>query len=292
MSILSANTLFHFTKQKSSLLSILETGFRPSYSREFGQSMNGRLKECHIPMVCFCDLPLSNIDKHINGHSWAYEESKQEFSGYGKFGLGMTKEWGIVYKLNPVSYTTNNSHNLEAILDANNTLLMMFRHFDEEVQNIIEVKGGEAEDIESYNDSELEKVYTLLNIQRVLTANGAALNHTKPYQDIKTGLRYYDEREWRFVVPGTYKSGHDAPVIFSDSFPDQIQKKPKYEEAIIKNHMLIFRPKDVKYIIVERDQDIDDVIDRMKSLPEKYTSEDVSRLTTRIMTCEQIHEDF
>ena len=240
-------------------------------------------------MVCFCDLPLSNIDKHINGHSWEYEGKKEVFSGYGKFGLGMYKNWGITNKLNPVSYTTNYSHNIEAILAANNTLLTMYRHFDEKQRNYWNKRKKISK---SLTDYERELYYNLMNTENALKANGTALNHTKPYQDMRTGLRYYDEREWRFVVPGTYGSGHDAPVIFSNSFTDQLQHKPDYEKAINEKHMLKFIPKDIKYIIVERDEDIKNIIDKMISLPEIYTIDDISRLTARILTCEQIHEDF
>ena len=240
-------------------------------------------------MVCFCDLPLSNVDKHINGHSWEYEGRKEAFLGYGKFGLGMYKNWGVESKLNPVLYTTNYSHNIEAILDANNTLLPMYRHFDEKSQNYWRKRKKVPKTLTDY---EVELFSNLKNVERVLKANGTALNHTKPYQDMKTGLRYYDEREWRFVVPGTYETGHDAPVIFSTSFPDQLKHKPEYEKAISENHMLVFHPKDIKYIILERDEDIKDVIDKMMSLPEIYTQDDINRLTARILTCEQIHEDF
>jgi hypothetical protein len=42
-------------------------------------------------MVCFCDLPLSLIKKHLNE--------------YGCFGIGMTKSWGIANGIAPVIYT-------------------------------------------------------------------------------------------------------------------------------------------------------------------------------------------
>jgi len=48
-----------------------------------------------IPMVCFCDIPLSQLVSHIDT--------------YGKYGLGMSKEWGIKKGLNPVIYFNKNS---------------------------------------------------------------------------------------------------------------------------------------------------------------------------------------
>jgi hypothetical protein len=56
--MLSSATLFHFTRSLDTLQQILGSGFKPFYSSEdlkmFGVS------ECPgIPMVSFCDIPLS-----------------------------------------------------------------------------------------------------------------------------------------------------------------------------------------------------------------------------------------
>ncbi len=48
-----------------------------------------------IPMVCFCDLPLSQIRKHTKT--------------YGEYALGLSKEWAIKKQINPVLYTYPNS---------------------------------------------------------------------------------------------------------------------------------------------------------------------------------------
>lgn len=45
---------------------------------------------CYIPMVCFCDISLSNIKTHMEN--------------YGEYGIVMKKEWGIKNKLQPVMY--------------------------------------------------------------------------------------------------------------------------------------------------------------------------------------------
>jgi hypothetical protein len=44
-----------------------------------------------IPMVCFCDLPLSLIKKHV-----------EEYGGYG---IGLNKTWGVKNGVAPVIYT-------------------------------------------------------------------------------------------------------------------------------------------------------------------------------------------
>jgi Putative abortive phage resistance protein AbiGi, antitoxin len=46
-------------------------------------------------IVCFCDLPLSNLSEHLNF--------------YGNYGIGLTKEWGIGKGINPVIYLSQAS---------------------------------------------------------------------------------------------------------------------------------------------------------------------------------------
>lgn len=294
MSIVSANTLFHFTRTEERLLSILENGFRPSYSKEFGPATNGRIVECQIPMVCFCDLPLSSLDKHINGHNWKFNSKVKEFNGYGKFGLGMSKIWGTEKQLNPVTYTTNKSHYLLKSLDANRGLLELYKYNDEEVQKIKSKYGVDKYSIVVPNFTELEKkiIIDTKYIEAAVESYSMILNYVKPYEDTRDGRRYYDEREWRIVVPYNSSDPSGVPTIFPSQFPGQVALKEKFEDLIAKHHMLTFEPKDIKYIIVEDDNQIEGVINGLKEIGNKYTDLEIDRLTTRILTCEQLHEDF
>jgi hypothetical protein len=53
-------------------------------------------------MVCFCDLPLSLIKKHL-------EE-------YGPFGIGLDKRWGLKNRVSPILYTHRSAQTLQPIL--------------------------------------------------------------------------------------------------------------------------------------------------------------------------------
>jgi hypothetical protein len=77
---------------------ILKFGFFPRYCPEYSLDKEDiRRVAAHrppmaaAPMVCFCDLPLSLIGKHLKE--------------YGSFGIGLEKTWGIQNGVAPVLYT-------------------------------------------------------------------------------------------------------------------------------------------------------------------------------------------
>ena len=91
--VLSSSTLFHFTNTAEKLLGILENEFYPRYCLEEWTVVKLGTTEPHeiaIPMVCFCDLPLSKISEHL------------QF--YGSYGIGLSKQWGVIKGINPVLY--------------------------------------------------------------------------------------------------------------------------------------------------------------------------------------------
>jgi len=102
---ISSNTLFHFTKTKENLLGILQDTFHPRYCLEkFG--VGDMETEAAIPMVSFCDIPLSQIKNHLKI--------------YGRYGLGLSKRWAKKRGLNPVLYLRKKStfsRHIESILN-------------------------------------------------------------------------------------------------------------------------------------------------------------------------------
>jgi len=90
---LSANTLFNFTKEFEYLKSKIENGFKPRLVLENYTPLGIQL-EIAIPMVCFCDIRLSQILTHVKE--------------YGDYGIGLKKEWAVDKGLNPLFYVTEN----------------------------------------------------------------------------------------------------------------------------------------------------------------------------------------
>jgi hypothetical protein len=85
---LSSNSLFHFT-YKNALLRILKEQFKVKYCFEIIYTHEIPF-EFGIPMVSFCDIPLSEVKEHMNK--------------YGSYGIGMNMKWAKNNGLNPVLY--------------------------------------------------------------------------------------------------------------------------------------------------------------------------------------------
>ncbi|MGR6831350.1 abortive infection system antitoxin AbiGi family protein [Aliivibrio wodanis] len=101
-----SHTLFHFTQSRETLKLIFKNGFWPRYCLEdvrwFGFKSFDYIA---YPMVCFCDIPLSKIDDHVNF--------------YGEFGIGLTREWAIKNGLNPILYVAGDNHITQSFRELN-----------------------------------------------------------------------------------------------------------------------------------------------------------------------------
>ena len=112
-----SNSFFHYTKDLNSLKGILQNGFKVHFCKEAIYSADGKTSYAGIPMVCFCDIPLSHISEI------KYAQSK--------IGIGMKRTWGIQHKLQPVFYYPNSKecHSTRMVIEAN-------RSFNEDKSNI------------------------------------------------------------------------------------------------------------------------------------------------------------
>ena len=92
-----SNAFFHYTT-KEGLLGILKEGFKASYCKEQFKDNAGNLQYIGIPMISFCDIPLSLISQILYGE--------------GKYAIGMKRTWGIRKGLTPVLYYSNNENSM------------------------------------------------------------------------------------------------------------------------------------------------------------------------------------
>lgn len=243
---LSANALFHFTNSMENIESILKNEFYPNYSLEVIQTLDDEKDEFAIPMVCFCDIPLSQTQAHT--------------TEYGNYAIGLSKAWGIKNNINPVLYT--------------------------------------------YKDARVVDFYTKMasqidpdNFDNAIIFN----SFIKPYEgklwDKKKKkykeklIRFYDEREWRFVPTIDVSKDKIFPLMGKSMFLDDTVLNTHTDR--LKNKKLSFEPNDIKSIIVSKESEILDMFEKVKRIKgHKYKPNDIKILQTRIISMEHIRENF
>lgn len=163
---ISSDSLFHFTNKLDHLFNILTNNFRPHYCLE---DFNNVLApedtyfpelEFAIPMVCFCDIPLSNAAQHMEV--------------YGYYGIGLTKKWGKINGITPVLYTYRGS----AMANTLRALLIRIN----------------SEDVASPLSDDLQADFFDIACY-IKPYEGSLLRSGRSIDSV----RFYDEREWRYV---------------------------------------------------------------------------------------------
>ena len=254
---LSANTLFHFTKDAESLISILKNGFYPRFCLEdFTETGNivaetTNLQEMAIPMVCFCDIPLSKITDQIDF--------------YGSYGIGLTKNWGIQSGLNPLLYITKksllNSHLVQMRAVFLNPIDGDNKHFIHWIETVSYIKP----------------------VQGKMYKGGAFVEKV-----------FYDENEWRYV-PVLHENGSAKGTkeyrLSKEHYLDNIIRTNANNE--LKDAVkLPFVLTDVKYLIVPTQAEARLLANSMHDVMKTEAGSDINLLISRIITCEQVREDF
>ena len=249
------NILFHFTT-RDGLYNILDSTFKISYARE---SIVGRTsqKEFGAPMVSFCDLRLSELKDHI--------------TKYGNYGIGMTRQWAYRKGLNPVMYVQQASNFTDDFIDGINNIYDILHQMEDVEKNEI-----------------LSRAYmSILNTYRYLkNCEGKLIRKDKL---AKAKYRFADEREWRYVPPIRHNMNYH-PFVPIDQIRTSEQKS--YHNQLVGSIRLQFNPNDIQYLIVEKDSEINPLIEHLIHVKRRFTFETVERLKSRILTVQQIKNDF
>jgi len=245
---LSSNSIIHLTKTREALEGILLDSFRVKYCKETIKWKNGK-SVIHVPMVSFCDIPLSQIKDHI--------------SNYGCYGIGLTREWAIRNFLNPVLYIEPNSN--------------LAHSYEQALLQVAEMKLP--------NDAKRETARRLSDIARY-TKNYEGMLQRK--NEPSRMYRFSDEREWRYVPDVEY--GCELFYMAKDFEEDGVKETAANSIADLR---LNFEPDDIKYIIIKDDSGITEVINHLRNAKgANFTLSSIERLTTRILTSEQIRTDI
>lgn len=242
---LSSNSVIHFTSDKESLINILSDNFKVFYCTE-EYSLSGYKVTSKVPMVSFCDIPLSEIKDHIGK--------------YGHYGIGLTKSWAVRMGLNPVLYIEPSSNLAESI-----------------------GKAFDSYGLTEKNGTPSESQYALADLLRYMKNYQG--NLVRKNTENKN-YRFSDEREWRYTPP--LASSYEM-IIGKEEYEEEKEKHDKSVEHL----RLAFEPNDIKYIIIKDDSEITEFISHLRQAKGKnYSYHDIERLTTRLLTSEQIMSDI
>lgn len=242
---LSSNTLIHFTSSKEALKGILTDNFKLKYCKET-IDLHGIKPTLHVPMISFCDIPLSQIKNHI--------------ANYGHYGIGLSRDWALRNRLNPVLYIQSQSS--------------LAQSYEELMKRLLTAEKEAAADKAARRIAK--------DIARYIKNYEGPLHRLDKKID---KYRFSDEREWRYVPE------RDAcPMLYTST---EFEKRGKEAaNAEVAELRLEFGPDDIKYIIIKSDQEIREFIDHLRYVKgDKYSQTQVERLTTRLLTSEQIHGD-
>ncbi len=189
---------------------------------------------------------------------------KEHIGKYGSYGIGLTKKWATRQQLNPVQYVASGSRYALAM----EALLYKIRP----------KKPTPWENLTEEQRAVFSIVAYLKNYEGDLKRNGKTI----------CDYRFYDEREWRYVPE---REGRFPVAIQGDRYQTPQQKEKMNQK--LSDLRLTFEPSDIKYIIVKSEEDISEFVEAIRNSNGKsYTQRETERLTTRIITTEQIKSDL
>jgi len=236
---ISTNSIIHYTNSLETLKLILEQGFKIKYCYEKLQLGIGFSNTAH-PMVSFCDIPLSNVKQHMEK--------------YGKYGVGLTKDWAFKNRINPVLYIDRHSSIAEVVHE-----LIKSKEQVERIQRLKSCTKNYAGKVERENISEEE-------------------------------YRFYDEREWRFIPTREDEKFAEYRSAISISKDSYDKNRDRYNKQI-SNYRVKFEPDDISYIIVQSTSEITEIITFLRR---KYmcTGSQLDILLSKVCSTEQIEADY
>jgi len=220
---------------------------------------NFKLKYC-LEKINHREKPVEIAIPMVSFCDIKISEIKEHIEKYGYYGIGLSKKWAFEKGLNPVIYLNSQSSFADGII------------------------------------STMRKFYASPEIDRNDKMNSAnLLRYSKIYEGdlnrkgkIIKNYRFADEREWRFVPDPK----PDFLAWLSKKQYNTTEKK-RTQNTKLSNERLYFNANQILYIIVKKEDEIKEIIRHIRDVKGKnYSMDEIDRLTTRILSCERIMNDF
>ncbi len=290
MESLRTSSLFHYPKKLNTLKKILAQGFKPNYCKENFSISDTQNLIVGIPMVSFCDIPLTRIS------NFKYR--------YNEYAIGLSKEWGLRNGINPVLYATPNSFLFNSLQKVNEMRIQKEDILNKQMSTreypiTINTQNFNALPLK-LNDPEFEKIFnSFMDNVHLVEVQSTLFGFTKAYFETRKDKRQdnYEENEWRFVlgenkIPDINIGWKWGVESYSNWRGNEKEPKP---DSVFKP--LKFAFEDVNFIIVRNDSQIPNMIKYIQRLKEfggnKITSNSLkSILISKIISMGRIEKDF
>ncbi|MBS1516038.1 MAG: hypothetical protein JSS63_13460 [Bacteroidetes bacterium] len=183
---------------------------------------------------------------------------KKHLYSYGFYGIGLEKSWGLKNGITPVLYMHERSISHDTFI----------KIFGDLVRN-------------STNDTIDENLKNYFYIKNLI----------KPYQGFlkrkQKNVRFYDEREWRYIPPLKY-----IEDLTESEYKKRRKKNKDKLNLRVTNAKLTFSPSDVKYIIVEKEEERLHMMNKIEQIKGSlYDYNTLKILSSKIISSQYIIED-
>jgi len=204
-------------------------------------------------MVSFCDIPLSQIRNHV--------------ATYGRYAIGLTKDWARSHGVTPVIYHHRDSQTALAAERLVISAASLITKHDVDLQGPLDA---------------LYLSFFFKPYEGRIWRNGRFSPHL---------VRFYDEREWRYV-PLIWPFDSVAPPFLHKEFLLDSVRLQTANDRLRDINSLVFEPRFIRYIIINRDSEILETLEQVLQIKQHFSPNDLKLLTTRIISLEQILQDF
>jgi len=256
--MISANTLFHFTNKLENIKNILTHNFCPRYCLERLGFLSNEEFDVGIPMICFCDIPLSQISDHV--------------ATYGNYAIGLKKEWAITNKISPIIYLHDDSK-------TNQILIKL-------VQDAL---SDDNNKLAKSKKVDLESISNFLDILFYCkTYKGEMWRDGKIIDDVT----FYNEREWRYTPNIFEMETNDIPCVLDIKEYENGMKRNKNNKKLSR-FQISFTPTDIKYLIISKEEERIEMVEMVEKIKgHHFSKEDLMILKSKVISVDQILQDF
>lgn len=247
------NLFIHFTPNIENLKGILQNGFRPHYCDKFVQYRKKKGKDDD-------EFYTWDVYPIVGFCNIALSKVLAHTVHYGKFGLAMSPHWAKTRGLNPVIYCEPDN----SIAKALGSTIMDGGHIMDET-------------LDTQNNAALLIPYLKNNF-------GKAKNNKIDYK-----FNNFIENEWIYSPQFRYYLDKDKSDFDKYDPKDYSKKEIKKANKRVEKFALKFKPEHIKFIIID---DFDKVSSMISFIKANFHKKDAYKLIAKLITVEQLEEDF